>query len=142
MKRGQGGSAAGSDCRKIMVLLLLAFGVVAIASGIPQMSSSNPLAQRSHSPFEQPVEQDPVMVARQTRALNDARQKALVADTEKLVKLAQELNTEIAAADSGALTPIQSRKLTEIEKLAHSVKDKMSYAASATPVREMPSPFE
>jgi hypothetical protein len=59
------------------------------------------------------------------RLLNDARQKALVSDTNKLLKLATELHAEIGDASPGALTMAQLRKLGEIEKLAHSVKSKM-----------------
>lgn len=62
------------------------------------------------------------------RAINRERQKALVSDTNKLLKLANELDSEVKGANPESLSPIQLRKLAEIEKLAHSVKDKMSYS--------------
>jgi len=61
------------------------------------------------------------------RALNDARQKSMVADAAKLLKLAGELNAEVGSANPGTLTPAELRKVAEIEKLAHNVKEKMSY---------------
>jgi len=78
---------------------------------------------------------------KQLRRLNEARQKALVADTLKLLKLANELNAEIAAANTGSFTPIQLRKLTEIEKLAHSVKEKMATSVRPNPAfQQFPAP--
>ncbi len=59
-------------------------------------------------------------------ALNLARQKAMISDADKLLKLAKEVNDEIAAKDVTSLTDDQLRKIAEIEKLAHSVKEKMA----------------
>jgi hypothetical protein len=50
----------------------------------------------------------------------------MVADANKLLKLARELNDEISAANRGTLTPDQLRKIAEIEKLARSVKERMT----------------
>ena len=38
------------------------------------------------------------------RALNTERQKQMVSDTDKLLKLARELNDEVAKANTGTLT--------------------------------------
>lgn len=65
---------------------------------------------------------------KQLRALNALRQKAMVSDTAKLLKLATELNAEASAGNSDSLTPSELRKLAAIEKLARSVKQKMSLA--------------
>ncbi len=75
------------------------------------------------SPFG---EQDSVFAEKQLKALNEARQKALVSDTKKLLKLTQELNAEISSSAPSSLTSQQLRKLASIEKLAHNVKEKMS----------------
>jgi hypothetical protein len=63
---------------------------------------------------------------KQVKALNVMRQKSMVSDTDKLLRLVKELNDEIAANSPAALTAEQLRKLATIEKLAHSVKEKMS----------------
>jgi hypothetical protein len=73
------------------------------------------------------------------RTINAERQKSMVSDTEKLLKLATELNSEIAQSNPGALTPAQLRKVAEIEKLAHNVKDKMVMSVRG-PQFQMDSP--
>jgi len=67
-----------------------------------------------------------VAMERRTNALNVERQKEMVSDTNKLLKLARELNAEIATNNSGEWTDDQLRKVAEIEKLAKNVKDRMA----------------
>ncbi len=74
-------------------------------------------------------------------ALNAERQKNLVADSNRLVKLASELNAEINNTHQAELTPEQLRMIAQIEKLAKSVKDKMSNAVSGAPSIS-PSPLQ
>jgi hypothetical protein len=76
---------------------------------------------------------DPVMVARRTLALNIQRQKQMVSDTDKLLKLAKELNAEVAAQNSGTLTTDEMHKIAEIEKLARNVRERMTDAAGQPP---------
>ena len=49
-----------------------------------------------------------------------------------------ELNAEIARTNPNALTEAQLRKVAEIEKLAHNVKDKMSTSVRGTPAFQPP----
>ncbi|MGA8437813.1 MAG: hypothetical protein WB762_31190 [Candidatus Sulfotelmatobacter sp.] len=56
---------------------------------------------------------------------NLERQAALKADTEKLVKLAEELKEYVDKSNENVLSVDVLKKAEEIEKLAHSVKDKM-----------------
>lgn len=69
---------------------------------------------------------NPVFQDRRIRQLNIERQKEMVSDTEKLVKLTSELNAEIAKSNAKALTPDQLRTVAKIEKLAKSVREKMT----------------
>jgi hypothetical protein len=69
---------------------------------------------------------DPVMDQRRMRALNNERQKQIVADTDKLLKLARELNEEVAKANTGALSMDELHKIADIEKLARDVRQKMT----------------
>jgi hypothetical protein len=69
---------------------------------------------------------DPTMMERRQTALNIERQKELVSDTNKLLKLARELNDEVAANNTAALTQDQLHKIALIEKLARGVKQKMA----------------
>ena len=79
---------------------------------------------------------DPVDLARrarQARQLNDLRQKSLVSDVAKLLRLAQELNEAVSANPDAMSAPERIRNLTEIEKLAKRVKDKMRYTNNPAP---------
>ena len=70
---------------------------------------------------------------RRFRLLNAERQKTMVSDANKLLKLAAQLNAEVAATDETELTQAQLKSLGEIEKLARKVKDKMSLSVRGTP---------
>jgi hypothetical protein len=66
------------------------------------------------------------MLERRMRALNNERQKQLVADTDKLLKLARELNEEVAKTNTDSLTPDELHKIADIEKLARNVRQRMT----------------
>jgi hypothetical protein len=71
----------------------------------------------------------PEMQAKRMKALNQLRHKAMVDDAAKLLLLARQLND-----DAGNLTQSERvHKAAEIEKLAKSVKDKMSYTVGDSP---------
>jgi hypothetical protein len=59
------------------------------------------------------------------RLRNSERQKSLVDDTSKLLSLANELKAEVDKTSKDTLSLEVIRKADEIEKLAHSVKEKM-----------------
>jgi hypothetical protein len=67
----------------------------------------------------------PSMEASQTRLRNVDRQKQLVLDTQKLLTLANELKVEVDKSTKDTMSLDVIRKADEIEKLAHSVKEKM-----------------
>lgn len=85
---------------------------------------------------------DPAIQAKQLIALNRDRQKALVSDADKILRLATELDMQVKTDNPDSLTPFQLRQLVEIEKLAHNVKDKMSFSvygpSEAPPPRQLP----
>ncbi len=56
---------------------------------------------------------------------NSDRQRQLVADTEKLFSLAQQLRDEVAKSNKDQLSVPVVKKSEEIEKLAKAVKEKM-----------------
>jgi hypothetical protein len=62
---------------------------------------------------------------KQLKALNVMRQKAMVSDANKLLRLVKEFNDEIVATRPAQLNSDQLQKLAAIEKLARSVKQKM-----------------
>jgi nitric oxide reductase activation protein len=56
---------------------------------------------------------------------NQERAAAVKSDTEKLLKLAVELKASVDKSNENVLSVDVIKKAEEIEKLAHSVKDKM-----------------
>jgi hypothetical protein len=133
-------------CAAVGVFFLMTLaGQKAVAQGVPgtpvrvytQQPGGRPgLGQQDETPDAPSVEHE-----KRLRALNAERQKSLVSDTGKLLKLMQELNSEVAAGNADELTPAQLRKVAEIEKLAHSVKDKMSTSVRGVAAYPMPGPL-
>jgi hypothetical protein len=130
--------ARGVLLQALIVALLLALPCAAQTGSVMSQSIYLQAAQEkllntqaNGSLFADPL--NPVSPAEEARlrALNDDRQKKLVADTEKLLSLAAELNAELRGANFAALTPAQAHKVHEIEKLARSVKEKMSTSVKA-----------
>ena len=89
--------------------------------------------------FSAGPEMDPAFAAKRLRALNADRQKSMVSDVDKLVKLARQLDTEVASNPSEELTPEEVRKLAQIEKLARSVKAKMAQSFGGGPQLQPPA---
>jgi hypothetical protein len=115
------GARAPSVLGGLGVAGLLFFGALA---GNPAGQEGIPSQQNPHrsSPFGPETPLDPTFADRQLRVLNAERQKSMVSDAEKLLKLAQELNAEIQTANPDT----ELRKISDIEKLARNVKQKMS----------------
>jgi len=124
----------------VVILLALACGITG-HSQTPNLNPSSditthPGLDRSQQPVissTDPSELDPVAQQRRLRALNIERQKEMVSDANKLLRLAKELNDEVAAAHEESLTPAQLHKIAEIEKLAHSVKERMTIGVGQAP---------
>jgi hypothetical protein len=106
-----------------------------------QFSSSTPgsrIGVPSQSGFGDGPDLDPLSEEKRMKALNADRHKAVVSDTEKLVKLARQLDAEIASNSSDGLTPQEVQKLLAIEKLAHNVKTKMAQSFGGGPEFKVP----
>jgi hypothetical protein len=109
----------------------MAMGFV-IVPGLAVRSQSGPPHDIINRPSPMPTDPsasdnyDPTMMERRLNALNRERQKEMISDTNKLLKLAIELNDQIAANNTGSLTWDELHKMAEIEKLARNVKDKMA----------------
>ncbi len=65
------------------------------------------------------------MFREMAKKANLERQAALKNDTEKLLKLAEELKASVDKSSASVLSLEVLKKAEEIEKLARSVKDKM-----------------
>ena len=65
-------------------------------------------------------------------AANAERKKEIASDSTKLLKLATELKAEVDKTNKDTLNMKVVRKADEIEKLAHSVKEKMQLTVGAS----------
>jgi hypothetical protein len=132
---------ARTACQALCLALILAAPGGAQIRGsspsLPTLPSGAPVGSRED--YDIPS-RDRLEEARRLQALNIARQKGMVSDANKLLKLTTELNEEIARTNSGTLTPAQIRKLAQIEKLAHSVSQKMG--ATVLPSTWIQSPLD
>ena len=127
--------------RALGAALLLAAGLSTVAARAQQSVSSGggqvsgSAARRTVQTADQSLVADtgsPIFKERRLRQLTLAQHKAMVSDTDKLLKLVTELNAEIGASNPAVLTADQLRKVAEIEKLARSVKDKMRISAQGS----------
>lgn len=94
---------------------------------------------RQQDPLGTPSQSDQVWNEKRMRALNEDRHKSVVSDAEKLLKLARQLDAEVASNSTDELTPEEMRKVAEIEKLAKSVKSKMALSFGGGPQLQGPS---
>lgn len=123
------------------VLLALLCGFICASAGRAQSSGGSNGSQESSHPFTPHVDittlsvddPNPAMIERRILALNIERQKQMVADADKLLKLARELNEEVAKANTGTLTADELHKIAEIEKLARNVRQRMTDTAGLGP---------
>jgi hypothetical protein len=67
----------------------------------------------------------PQVQEQQARARNNDRQTRLVEDTDKLLVLATQLKEDVGKTNKDVLSVDVVKKADEIEKLAHSVKERM-----------------
>jgi hypothetical protein len=118
--------------------LLLVIPVSGQQGSFPQVPAMGGADQQFPNPDGLAGPNDNTLIRKRVEWLNDRRQKQLVSDTEKLLKLAQELNAEVAANDSDSMSPSEMRKVAEIAKLAKSVREKMSDSMIGAPVLDNP----
>jgi nitric oxide reductase activation protein len=103
-----------------LLILLLTFllPVMSRAAAAEPPQSQNPArdsAAQAHAKIEKEM----------AKQRNEARQAELKSDTEKLLQLSTELKEYVDKTNENILSLDVIRKAEEIEKLAHSVKEKM-----------------
>ena len=112
-----------------MLLLGHAAGAQLTGTGTGMGSGRNSGSQTtapSLPPIVPEITSNPQMEEDQAKARNKERQKQLVDDTQKLLALANELKADVDKSNKDTLSIDVIRKADEIEKLAHSVKEKMT----------------
>jgi hypothetical protein len=113
--------------KKVCLFVLLGL----LANGPPARTRAQTLDQRvgrrgQLTGTDEPPDPAAIqMQERQRKSLNALRQKQLVSDADKLLRLAGELKSEVGGPEKSATSTAALRKADEIEKLAKSVRDKM-----------------
>ena len=124
-----------------LVWLLLALAFFGVAQGwvaAAQQPGSIRMGEALQAQSGDIGTMDVRLAARQLQMLNVQRQKTMISDADKLLKLATELKAEIASSDSVSLSAEQLHKISEIEKLARTVKQKMTFTPGAgLPLQEL-----
>ena len=95
---------------------------------VPPVSWGEPAYQHHRLPGQQPTQEDEDKAKLQkdmAKKANEQRQADLRRDTDNLLKLATELQQYVNKSNENVLSLEVIRKAEEIEKLAHSVKEKM-----------------
>ncbi len=92
---------------------------LALAIGLSAMGGAYAQSQTAPSPVKPPAEVSAAV------ATASARQAALVADAERLHRLADELRAEVAKTNGDTLSLSVLKKAQEVEALAHSLKERL-----------------
>jgi len=108
-------------CGLVLVMLILSFSLPASAQNSRMPPSQLPENQTPSQEDETRSKLEKEMA----KKANQERQAALKKDTDKLLKLATELKEYVDKSNENMLSMDVVKKAEEIEKLAHSVKDKM-----------------
>lgn len=90
--------------------------------GLPG-AAQNPNSRDQRSPAE--IEWANQQKVNAQKKLNEQRQQDIKTDTDKLLQLATELKQYVDKTNEHTLSVEVIKKAEEIEKLAHTVKDKM-----------------
>ena len=109
-----------------------------------QLTTRTPAPTRDIDQLDMETRNTPIFYEKRLQALNAAQHQSMVADTDRLLKLVANLNSQINTSNSSELTPEQLRMVAEIEKLDHNVRDKMRMSVRSSVELNSPitaSPF-
>jgi hypothetical protein len=128
----------GDDMRILRVAMI---GMVLVTAGSVRLSRGQMLPQQPMPPLGRQTPGmpqrpgidssddanplDPHRAEQQEKMRNNDRQKRLVADTDKLLELATDLKQQVDKTNKDTMSVDVIKKAEEIEKLAHSVKERM-----------------
>jgi hypothetical protein len=113
---------------RLKLLLLFLVLLIALPSRIRSQNTLPPLPGRPPmAPSNDPMEEQNDEKIRKTveKKMNQERQAQLKRDTDKLLQLSTELKQYVDKTNQNVMSIDVIKKAEEIEKLAHSVKEKM-----------------
>lgn len=106
-----------------ILLICLVFSISLHAQGLPQRPGPPMIPGKDDNAGPDATQQQ--MAHDLAKKANEERQKTLKSDTDKLVKLATELKEYVDKSNENVLSLDVIKKAEQIEKLAHTVKEKM-----------------
>jgi hypothetical protein len=140
---GAAGQRHGSNWMRGLRTSLCLAGMAAVAGAAHsgQQTPANPCKPIHPEVLTAPPDANQQMLMREQQeeqkkgdasyaAANGERKKQITDDSAKLLKLATELKTEVDKSNKDTLSLSVIHKADEIEKLAHSVKEKMKLTLS------------
>ena len=107
----------------VLFVLLIVLSATGLAQ-VPRPGQPPPFPGQTQSPGEEDSNREKVERDAAKKANHD-RQAALQRDTNKLLELATQLKQEVDKSSENTLSLDVVKKAEEIEKLAHSVREKM-----------------
>ena len=126
-------SSQFNACRGIRRLCMGACLLVSIAGGsVPAQQNSDGQTTAKPPGAAAPVAQTDTKKAADTAAspappaVTDPHQAQIIADSQKLVKLSEELKVEVAKSNKDTLSLTVIKKAEEVEKLAKTLKDELN----------------
>jgi hypothetical protein len=136
-------SATPAGSRSCWGRILACLAVLAALSGAaqpgqqqvqrdPAWSAASPSANRMPDPNDMRQMRDQQTVQQSYEAANAERKKLIADDSAKMLKLAADLKAEVDKTNADMLSVNVIRKAAEIEKLAHSIKQKMKSTVGAS----------
>jgi len=110
----------------IRVLLILGLALGLANAGTAQSNGGANPAKDTPAAGDQKNSATPAQTQQKSTPLTPAEQKRadLVADTEKLYQLTQELKAEVAKSNKDTLSVSVVKKAQEVERLAKSIKER------------------
>lgn len=127
--------AAHCRAKTSMGILALAAMCMAVSLTFPAFAQNAPQAQANASTPAAPSSPTDAKKASETPAptasavvVTDPRQAQIIADSQKLLKLSQELKAEVAKSNKDTLSIAVIKKADEVEKLAKALKEEMNKA--------------
>lgn len=109
----------------LCLFILASILSIAPSSALAQNPKFPPMPEPQTQPTSPEDQAKSKMERDMEKKANQERQAALKRDTEKLLKLATELKDYVDKTNENVLSFDVVKKAEEIEKLAHSVKEKM-----------------
>ena len=109
-----------------LIFATLAVSTCAIARAQASQSAKTPSAvTTTQQPTPAPHPSDTAAATAKPQSPEELRQAQLIADTNKLYQMAQELQAEVAKSNKDTLSLAVIKKAGEVEALARSLKERM-----------------